>query len=586
QVVPGAEAPRLVFQTQRREALQTTGARIGLAETNLVLDPTGAYRAEQIYRLDNTTEQFLVIELPEGARLWTALVAGRPAKPTEVPGAKNARQVRIPLVKTAPGDLDYAVVLKYGGKLPVIGGKMPAPGTLGGAQVPLRFPLVRTVNIKVQLSQVRLHLPETYRWFDFGGTMGLVDEEEKLTAGFLSYQTKQAERLVETMQHAEGHAQERAASNFRQLGLALQNYENAHGVFPGYATYLGEEYDKNAAVLERGEQQLQQIEQMSTEEMTVDNRSRLNTFFEQQKTARSRNVVQDLGRNWDAPGEGQVSQEAGKPVEFNEKRFFDNGLLNQPADKQPAAAKRLLSPPDGKPRFEKGKKAPPQAQERFRGGRFQEGKGASKSEPAAPEGEESAQSQRRRTGVAGVEIDAFGYHDRRQMDAEDAARQSGRGRGMIRDGESVHMLTEDLGERAGGQLASVDGQVALGEVPALVEGEAGIPTGLASLDIALPMRGVVYRFTTPGGDAEITARAVDGKLVANLVRAAAVLGAVFVVLFLLRLARRGGFHWLAGRAGSWCLILLGTLTLCVLPVIGLAAIVAGIAIMFRRLATA
>ncbi|MFH1921663.1 MAG: hypothetical protein ABIP48_17500, partial [Planctomycetota bacterium] len=582
QVVLGAEAPRLVFQTKKREALQTTGARIGLAETNLVLDPTGAYRAEQIYRLDNTTEQFLVIELPEGARLWTALVAGRPAKPTEVPGAKNARQVRIPLVKTAPGDLDYAVVLKYGGKLPEMGGKMPAPGTLGGAQVPLRFPLVETVNIKVQLSQVRLHLPETYRWFDFGGTMGLVDEEEELTAGFISYQTKQAERLVETMQHAKGHAQERAASNFLQLGVAVRNYhDSSRGIYSGYATQLDEEYTKNAAVLERGEQQIQQLEQITAEDGT-DNRSRLNAYFEEQKTARSRNVVQDLGRNWDVPVEGQVSQEAGKPGQFNEKWLFDNGLLNRPADKKPAAAKRLLSSGGGKPRFEKGKKGAPEAQERFRGGRFQEGKGASKSEPA-PEREESAQPQR---GVAGVAVDAFGYHDRRQMDAEGAASESRRGRGVtIADG-SVPMLTETLGERAGGQLASVDGQVALGEVPALVEGEAGIPTGLASLDVRLPMRGVVYRFTTPGGDAEITARAVDGKLVANLVRAAVVLGAVFVVLVLLRVARRGGFRWLTGRVGSWCLILLGTLSLCVLPVIGLVAIVAGIAIKARRFATA
>ena len=160
--------------------------------------------------MDNTTEQFLQIKLPDGARLWTARVAGEPVKPTEVPGAKDPRLVRIPLVKTAPGDLDYAVVLKYGGQI-------RAPGSLGAARVPVSFPLVRTVNVNVELSQVRVYLPETHRWFDFDGTMSPVTEEEDLTAGYLSYQTKVAERLAETVQHAGEFAQVRAANSLLNL---------------------------------------------------------------------------------------------------------------------------------------------------------------------------------------------------------------------------------------------------------------------------------------------------------------------------------------------------------------------------------
>jgi hypothetical protein len=93
-VNPGAAAPRLTFKTQDRQTVETAGARIGLAETRLVVDAQGTYRAAQLYRLDNATEQYLELQLPEGAVLWTALVAGEPVKPVKVAGAGLPR-VRI-----------------------------------------------------------------------------------------------------------------------------------------------------------------------------------------------------------------------------------------------------------------------------------------------------------------------------------------------------------------------------------------------------------------------------------------------------------------------------------------------------------
>ena len=92
-------------------------------------------------------------------------MAGEPVKPTAMPrgGGPIAASVRIPLIKTAPGELCYDVVLKYGGR-------MPALGTLGHVE----FPLIHCENIRPDLSQVRLYVPDRYRWFDFGGTMRLV----------------------------------------------------------------------------------------------------------------------------------------------------------------------------------------------------------------------------------------------------------------------------------------------------------------------------------------------------------------------------------------------------------------------------
>ena len=53
-----------------------------------------------------------------------------------------------------------------------------------GGLTTVRFPLIHTENIHVEESQVRLRLPETHRWFDFGGSMRLVEDEEELLAGF------------------------------------------------------------------------------------------------------------------------------------------------------------------------------------------------------------------------------------------------------------------------------------------------------------------------------------------------------------------------------------------------------------------
>ena len=125
--------------------------------------------------MDNRTEQFLEIALPEGARLWAAHVADQPVKPI-----LGQNSIRIPLVKTAEGDRDYAVTLKYGGRMEGL-----------GPYHHVEFPLIRSVKIQIEESQVRLWLPTTHRWFAFEGTMGLAAQEGDLMAGYLKYKNQQ-----------------------------------------------------------------------------------------------------------------------------------------------------------------------------------------------------------------------------------------------------------------------------------------------------------------------------------------------------------------------------------------------------------
>jgi hypothetical protein len=104
------------------------------------------------------------------------------------------------------------------------------------------------------------------------------------------------------------------------------------------------------------------------------------------------------------------------------------------------------------------------------------------------------------------------------------------------------------------------------------------PTGLASLDVELPLRGRLFRFTTPGGEMKITATAASLRLVEGAERLGAVIALVVLVWIGWRLARRGSFGHAAQRTASTVLLVLGVVGVLfgVFPVAGLAALLVGL----------
>lgn len=560
--------PKLVFAAERRKAWESAGARIGLSETDLVLDAAGTYRARLVYRLDNTTEQFLEVQMPPGSRLWTAQVAGEPVKPTQAIDSNDPHRVRIPLVKTAPGDLDYAVVLKYGGRTDRL-------GWLQRTSDRISFPLVHTVNIQVEESQVRLHLPENYRWFDFDGTMGPPVEPSKLAAGYVQYQTKIAERLVETMQTADSFAKVRAATNLKELKDESLRTHSMLGDLAGDRQLQQQIFD-NSQKLQEAEQEAREVEEVAGRQITEDNRYRLNEIYAGQKTSRAKNVVSEMGRNWDVSAV-QSGEKAGEALEFDAGWFRQN-QLSRPVEGEKSEANAVAREKAvDATRLLKGKSAEAGQQQRDL---RQLGIGQQMPQPGPAQtpapGKPVSSSGSERAGGA---VSRYQERLKQQQEGQQAGEMLGRSPlDYVQDAQPPAAVPA---EDPFGMPAADRPSVVAGEIP-----QTPPPApGLVSLDVDLPLRGTVYHFKMPEGDIEITARAVSRTFLERIAWGLVVVIAALVVLALVAASRRGRFAWFATRSGSLLLIVFGILSvlLGVAPLLGLVAFAAGSTLAVRRL---
>lgn len=446
QVTPGAERPRLVLRTRDREAVQTVGARIWLGETSLVMDAHGAYRASITYRLDNSTEQFLAVELPPGAELWTAHVAGEPVKPIHDPHKPDGRRILVPLVKTALGDADYPVVLKYAGKL-------PAPGVIRR----MEFPLVRTVNIQVARSLLRLSLPETHRWFNFSDKMRLADGEDELEAERLDSDAQRAERLMEVLRHGDEYAKVRATSVLERLVPGLSATLEASR----RRQVLNEKYARQQQVAAEVQQELRKAAPQKAKAQPDSNRQGLADLYAQQQSKAARNVVRGYSANFDQPAKTPRHLQKGGVVIGRE--FSQAGQRQADDDPFDSTA------------------------------------------PARIQWQEAAKAE-------ATDKDTLARY-REQMDRRNAQR--------------------------GAPVPADESRPSDAAAPAAAQTGASQPsTGLSSLDVTIPERDLLFCFTTPRGEVEMSAWGLSEPLVGRFWRSVAALGLMAVGLLLLRTTRK------------------------------------------------
>ncbi len=424
-------SPSLTFNTKDRAMVETVGARIGIAQTLMIVDENGAYRASQEYRIENRTEQFLEVELPAEAQLWTVLVAGEPVKPmTSTGAAATGQRVRLPLVKTAAGDIDYAVVIKYGGR-------MPRPGGLGTT----RFPLVKTININVELSQVRLRLPATMRWWNFGGSMARVQSEDELTAGWLAFRTRQLTELTQLLNKSAkvDFSRARAINNLKQLGAEVQQYQQ---------TVSGKDNDdlqrqlsyNNSAWFE-AQKELSKPEEAQVAEENA-NRFLLNARVESQQNDRSLNVANSTSPNFDRADDFGKAESTGKEGEFDAK-WLDGNKLSGGIEKDKADVQKLneLNAEDFKSsRIAKGKKS--------------DADGTTPAKPGAPQLQQAQVSDIRKEQL---EAPAAKSEDRAQQVfryQQQLESRGNRGRGFMQNGQNALSNSNSaLGMGSGGQMS-------------------------------------------------------------------------------------------------------------------------------------
>jgi hypothetical protein len=535
-----AEAPRLAFRAVRHEDVQVAGARIGLAYTMLALDANGAYRAATAFLMDNATEQFLQVDLPAGAELWSAVVDNEPVKPVEDTPAVAGR-VSIPLVKTAAGERDYAAVLIYGGKMPPL-----------GRLSSVAFPLLRTGNINVERSVVKLCLPESHRWFNFGGTAERAGEDE-VAGRVLSYQAKEIERLTGVLMQADPYAQARAKkaldAALQPMDAALQHFKEKFGEYPsdspGRLNVL-EELQKSGEVAAKAKKALGREE--PAVEQAGEKSVKLRDLESRQGggSNRARDVIQGLGGNWEeaqpnAPPADIQQQREGK---FNAQWFKGKGF-NSPSG---------------------ARQGGPNAPGGMNGAGGMGGFGGGMNAPGGMGGINGGKGSGQQGGGSGGGF--FNVEAENPFDDSPAPAHGG-------GGPAPQRPDDPFGTNANA-----------GAIPAVAESAPRSEqlAGLAGLDFPLPQRGQVVYFLTPRGDITITAEAISNDLVWKMIYLAVALAAIVVISAGLRAAFRGSLGWLARPGANTVMVCLGTLAIVcgILPYAGAVLLLVGLALPIRR----
>ncbi len=522
-----AESPILRFSLDERAAIQTVSARIGLFLTVLALDRSGTYRASAELRVENRNEPFVEIELPTGASVWTATVAGEPMKPML---SNQPQRLRIPLIKTPVGSLDYPVIIKYGGQIAM-------PTVMGRWSIPF----IRVANIRPEQSQVRLFLPDEQHWFDFSGTLGRINTQSEWDAGLLSFKQKQVDelrRVIESKAQSkfDSFSQSRAKANLRQLGTAP------------YAVY-GANVIPNDRVLD--------IDQDAStwQKETEDNRTLLSRSYAAQSLKGGTNSVMTYGNNFFHETEPlSVDERAPQSIKDAEPPMNRGNATDEvqhapetsPLGGNPQVAQR---PGSTVLRIESIDKLEADKKQMAKGEEIEEKlkQYEAQLQSNAPnamggiDGQGRFNRSNRVSELAGSEPNA-GYELRRFRESESLDSNVPSASPLaIEDGDR-----RDLG-RGLPQMEQTQRSGQAVERGALQTFEADRPTyprpenaadvlqpsfvGFVSLDLPFPTRGVEYMFSTPGGDLELSGRTISKQATTRGVAILALAASVVVIWF-------------------------------------------------------
>ena len=231
------------------------------------------------------------------------------------------------LVKTAPGDADYPVVLKYGGQLPRL-----------SALARVEFPLMRTREHprRTEPGGVVRNF-ESYDWFDFGGTMRLVEGEGIWRPDLLKYNTRQIGLAIESLHSEDSYARTRAANNLKSLQAEAAQLKQSAGSYE-FNDELTQQLDSNTKIQRGLDVELNQPADAKGDARPArDNRSRLGDFYRSQAGSRASEVVNQSGANFEAE---TVTKTETMPAEAQGQQLNPQWLAKNRLDSAHARGRR------------------------------------------------------------------------------------------------------------------------------------------------------------------------------------------------------------------------------------------------------
>ncbi|MFH1422995.1 MAG: hypothetical protein ABIH42_09830 [Planctomycetota bacterium] len=267
------------FSLTKLEEEKEIEAIIDIAEITTIISSDGSSFNEASFKIQNRAKQYLQLELPQGAELWSAEVAGKQVKPALPPGSTGTG-ILIPLLKQSKGELSYNIKILYGLKLE------SRPGF--SASLSPKAP--KPVDITVGQTFWTIYAPQEFE-YDSDGNMdeviGSVVEVEKA----FSYAQETEQLMQELKSTSDLKQREQIYSNIEKLNEKLQEqYEYAQKKQSMVSQadkkeFAEQQYDTNVKRLQEVQKQItkassdlrteakqrqtQQIQQPALQEMVV-----------------------------------------------------------------------------------------------------------------------------------------------------------------------------------------------------------------------------------------------------------------------------------------------------------------------------
>ncbi len=205
----------LVLDLTAHEELPTISTVVDFASGVTLFTEDGKRVHRVAYSVRNNSKQFMELELPEGAQVWSVFVAGQPAKPRI-----HEKTILIPLNRSTRGASGLAAF-----EVEIIFfEKGEAFGWSGRRTSPFLVP-----DILMSQALWSVYLPTGYSYFNFGGT---VEKERSAPATLGIFET--GRRPVSQLEPAPaaGGDEEREMDYYRQKARKLKRDFSANLAIP------------------------------------------------------------------------------------------------------------------------------------------------------------------------------------------------------------------------------------------------------------------------------------------------------------------------------------------------------------------